>query len=333
MRSNSKSTITDVARLAGVSVGTVSRVLSKNHTVGEDLKKRVHAAVEELDYRPNQAARAMRTKEINILGLVVPDIRNPFFAEIASEVEFAAERSGYSVLIANSRGDRDQELRQINSMLERSVSGLIVVACSDHQHPSLKEIDTPIMSLDRRLGTYPLATVDNAVMSAELGQHIADCGHRDVAYITGPMSTQIARDRRDGFQNGFRAAAGDGCDLRIIEGTFSFECGGTEARALLSQRDRPSAIIGANDQIAIGVLRAARDLGIDVPGQLSVAGFDDSILAALVAPGLTTVAQPTAQMASAVVQRLLGDVSDTDDILLPSNLVLRDSTGSRNAGQ
>lgn len=312
--------------MAGVSIGTVSRVLSQNHTVGEDLKKRVHAAVEQLNYRPNQAARAMRTKKVNILGLVVPDIRNPFFADIASEVEFAAERNGYSVLIANSRGDHDRELRQIHSMLERSVSGMIVVACSDQEHTSLQNIDTPIMSLDRRLGSYPLATVDNTVMSAELGRHIADCGHKHVAYITGPLSTQIARDRREGFERGFRAVADTESVLDVIEGTFSFDSGERHAKALMTKPDRPSAIIGANDQIAIGVLRVARDLGIDVPKEVSVAGFDDSILAPLSVPSLTTVAQPVAQMATTAVQRLLGEASDHTDILLPSTLVIRDST-------
>jgi len=250
----------------------------------------------------------------------------PLFGEIAREVEFSAERHGCSVLIANSRGEWQREINQIHSMLERSVRGLIVVACSDKKHDSLEDVSTPIISLDRRLGSYPLASIDNRRMSAKLGEHIADCGHLSVAYISGPNSTQIARDRLTGFEEGFRRRAPKNCRIEVSEGTFSFEAGEQLATEFLSRDDRPTAIVGANDQIAIGALRAARDLNISVPAQLSVAGFDNIILAPLVVPSLTTIAQPTGQLAASVVDRLLGDRKESTDIVANSELIVRDST-------
>jgi len=319
-------TINDVARLAGVSVGTVSRVLSGNKTVRAELRDRVQSAVKELGYRPNLTARAMRTNKINILGLVVPDIGNPFFGQIARELEIEAEKRGFSILVANSHGDPERELRQIHSLVERALSGLIVVACSDRSHGELATIDTPIISLDRRLGTFPLATIDNEGMSAELGRHIADLGHRRVAYISGPLSTEVARARAEGFRSGFEAAAGQGHDLHLVEGDFSFEAGEHHAQSLLQGASRPTALIGANDQIAIGILRAARDLRLSVPEDLSVAGFDDIILAPLVVPSLTTVSQPTRELAASAVRKIVEDWPVIEDVTMPGRLVARNST-------
>lgn len=326
LKNSGQATISDVARTASVSVGTVSRVLAGNETVGPELRKRVQDAIDSLNYRPNPMARAMRTKRVNILGLLVPDISNPFFGQIAKEVEIEAEARGFSVLLANSHGDRDREGRQIQSLVERSLSGLIVVACSDNV-PAIDTSDIPIISLDRRLAGTPLASIDNEADSHKLGRLIAELGHRNVAYLSGPLSMQIVRQRARGFKAGF--LDGDAKDrvLREFEGTFSYQTGEELARSLLLSADRPTAIIGANDQIAIGALRAARDLKIAVPECLSIAGFDDIVLASLVAPSLTTISQPARQLAALAVQKLVSEWPIIEDEMLPGRLIERQSTG------
>ena len=323
-------TINDVADFAKVSVGTVSRVLSGNKTVGAERRQRVENAIRTLNYRPNMTARAMRTNKINILGLLVPDIANPFFAQIAKEVEVEAEKRGFSVLLANSHGDPDREERQIRSLVERSLSGLIVVACSDNS-PDLSEYDRPLICLDRRLGENALAAVGNQDGSRRLGKLIAELGHQHVSDISGPLSTEIARRRALGFRDGFLSATQDERMLDEVEGMFSYQSGEELAHRFLSRSKRPTAIIGANDQIAIGVLRAAREREIAVPDQLSVAGFEDITLASLVAPSLTTVSQPTRALAEAVVTRLIDDWPNIQDVVLQGALVERQSTGPKPA--
>lgn len=322
-------TIKDVARKAGVSVGTVSRVLSRNETVKEPLKLRVMAAMQELNYKPNLAARALRTNSIEVIGLVVPDITNPFFSQLAKNIEMEAAKRGHSVMLANSHDDIEAEQTQISVLLDRSVCGVIVVATSDGGQPH--KADVPIVSLDRRFGTCPLVATDHFDGSQKIADHLVGLGHRRIAYIAGPQSMEVARQRRDGFIARIEALStpDDPITLSVHEGQFDYDSGEEIGRAILKDAPagtRPTAIAAASDQQAIGVLRCARDLKLAVPQDLSVTGFDDITLASLVVPRLTTLRQPIERLAVTAVERVLAGEAASVDEAIVGEVVVREST-------
>ena len=325
-------TIKDVARKAGVSVGTVSRVLAKNETVKHPLKLKVQAAMKELDYKPNLAARALRTNSIDVIGLVVPDITNPFFAQLVKNVEMEAAKRSHSVMIANSHDDAETEKTQIAALLDRAVRGIIVVATADGR--SLETTDVPIVSLDRRFGNFPLIATDHYDGSQKIADHLHTLGHRRIAYIAGPLSMDVAQSRREGFVNRIQALSTprDPIELSVFEGQFDYDAGEELGRKILTQTpasERPTAIAAASDQQAIGVLRCARDLKLDVPGELSVAGFDDIALASLVVPRLTTLRQPIEALALSAVEQIFETRSASKDRAIAGDIVKRESTAPR----
>lgn len=324
-------TVRDVAKHAGVSVGTVSKVLARDATVKEVRRERVLQAIAELNYTPNQTARALRTKKVNVIGLVVPDITNPFFAKLAMQVEKHASARGHTVMLTNTMDDPRTEERQIAALLEQSLHGLIVVATNDSQDVSLGALDIPVVSLDRRYGATGLVSVDHETSSARVAEHLLDLGHRHLAYLAGPQDTETGRLRKAGFLKVVERTRAGGTDLTvdILEGAFDFDSGEDCARTLLdpARGAVPTAIATGNDQMAVGALRAANDLGMRVPDQLSVVGFDDIDLASIVIPRLTTIAQPTDKLCELAVSRLLSDkVADVRDASIAGALVIRGSS-------
>lgn len=324
-------TVKDVAQLANVSVGTVSKVLSEDKTVKQALRDRVLKAVSDLNYRPNMAARALRTNRASIVGLVVPDITNPFFAQLAKDIEAEASRRGHTVMLTNSHDDAITEGQQIAALLDRSPRGLIVAACNDTS-VTLETTETRVVSIDRRFHSFPLVGTDNAAASAKLATYLISLGHKRLAYLCGPQTTEVGRLRLQGFRTQFDTHKAQKPDLTLAvhEGHFDYDSGEHLGRMLLLQpaEERPTAIVAASDQMAIGVLRAARDMDINVPQALSVAGFDDITLASLVVPRLTTVAQQTELLANEAVRRVLeGDGHNDEDRLIDGGLVVRESTG------
>lgn len=312
---------------AGVSVGTVSRVLAGELAVKTALRDKVNDAINALGYRPNVMARALRTSKTDVIGLIVPDITNPFFSQMAASAERAALEHRHSLMLASSHNDHEAEQSHIAAFLDRSVRGIIVVA-ANVSHPARLKSKLPIVSLDRRFGDFPLISINHAAAAALVADHFYKLGHRRVAYIAGPEDTEAGRARREGFVNRIRALD-EKIELEIFPGRFDYESGEAIARQLLAQpvSKRPTAIAAASDQQAIGALRAARDLGVDVPGSLSIAGFDDIHLANLVVPRLTTVRQPTDQLARRAVELLLGKEPQSGDEPISASLVIRGSSG------
>jgi LacI family transcriptional regulator len=327
-------TIKDVARSAEVSVGTVSKVVSKDPTVKARLKERVERAITELGYKPNLRARALRTNQVTIIGLIVPDISNPFFAHLGKCVEAEAAAHGHTVMLANSDDDPAQEARQVEALANQLPKGLIVVG-SGNASQKTNSYALPIISVDRRFGDHQLIATDHEGASALVADHLYQLGHKRIAYISGPNSTEVGRLRRAGFCNRLEQIMDQDkeVELTVVEGLFDYGSGEKLARALLSplgdelNDTRPTAIAAASDQQAIGALRTARDLGISVPQALSIAGFDDIELARLVVPRLTSVSQRVEQLAKAAVQAILnaGDAPQAD-ISVEADLVPRNST-------
>ncbi len=320
-------TVKDVAEHAGVSVGTVSRVLAGEAAVKPSLREKVNAAIAALGYRPNVTARALRTSRTDVVGLIVPDITNPFFAQLAASVELAARNHRHSLMLASSHDDRDAEQDHVLAFLDRAVRGIIAVASSDNPDLRLKS-PVPIVSLDRRFGNFPLVSTNHEQGAALVAEHLVGLGHRRIAYIAGPSDTEAGRARREGFVRRIRQLDG-GVTLEVVPGRFDYESGEKIARELLSRppQERPTAIAGASDQLAIGTLRAARDLNVNVPRDLSVTGFDDISLANLVVPRLTTIRQPTDLLASRAVEMLFSQSSEMSDHMIDGALVKRGSSG------
>jgi LacI family transcriptional regulator len=322
-------TIKDVAALAGVSVGTVSRVLAKEAAVKQHLREKVETAVTELGFRPNLAARALRTNQIDVLGLIVPDITNPFFAQLAKSIESEADSRGHSVMLANSHNDLDAERKHINILLDRSVRGILIVSASDSRVSDIRS-KVPIVSLDRRYAKFPLISTDHVKGSAQMADHLYDLGHRKIAYIAGPQNTEVGRLRLQGFVSRLEELSKphDPVDVQMFSAQFDYAAGEKIARQLLSDKTSkwPTAIAAASDQIAIGALRAARDLKVNVPSDLSITGFDDVSLADLVVPRLTTIRQQTELLAKHAVEIAFLGKPGSVDMSIAGELIIRDST-------
>jgi LacI family transcriptional regulator len=322
-------TIKDVAARAGVSIGTVSRVLAKEAAVRQHLREKVEIAVSELGFRPNLAARALRTNQIDVLGVIVPDITNPFFAQLAKSIEAEADLRGHSVMLANSHNELDAERKHINVLLDRSVRGIVIVSASDSQNTGVRS-KVPIVSLDRRYARAPLVATDHVNGSAMMADHLFDLGHRKIAYFAGPQNTEVGRLRLQGFVSRLEALSrpADPVDIQMFSAQFDFASGERIARQILSDAKSkwPTAIAAASDQIAIGALRAARDLKLNVPANVSIAGFDDISLAELVVPRLTTIRQQTELIARQAVEIVFEGRPGTVDISIPGELIIREST-------
>ena len=330
-------TIQDVARDAGVSTATVSRVLSAPELVAEATRARVMAAVASLGYQPNFAAKSLRTLKTEKILVTVPDISNPFFSQVIRGVEEAARAAGYSVLLGDTRHEADREEEYAAMLLRREADGLIFLG---HRLPdalapmvAAQGPRTPIVNgceYSPELGVSG-AHIDNARAAAEGMEHLYGLGHRRVGVVTGPLASPLSRDRLEGARHA-AAARGQADGLAVAVGEFTIESGLREAAALLAAAQPPTAIFCFSDEMAMGALEAIRRRGLACPRDVSVMGFDDIRFAEYLDPPLTTVSQPMDRIGHEVVRLLLDILSGRADTLqhvtLAHRLVVRGSTGA-----
>ena len=332
--------ITDVARLAGVSTATVSRVVSESpYAVSAATRERVLDAARELDYVPNALARGLLKSYIPVVGVIVHDITDPYFSEVVRGVEDAASRGGFLVVTCSS--DRDPEREHSYVRLLRSMrAATLIFAGSGLDDPAL---NTEMRRHTAAMRAYGAAVVhlsphafgdaevgvDNEAGIASMVTALADLGHRRIAFLAGPTSLFVARQRLDGYRRGLDEA-GLPFDERLVVSTgFNQEGGAAGVERLLAADVPFTAVCAANDLLALGALGRLAELGIDVPGQISVAGFDDIQTAALTAPRLSTVRLPLHEIGRRGFEyaaRILEGGRPAREIL-PTELVLRDSTG------
>lgn len=330
-------TIKDVAARAGISYTTVSHVVNGTRPVSDPVRDKVEAAIAELGYVPSGVARSLRARATGTLGLLVPNASNPYFAELARGIEDHAERNGYSVILCNSDDDIDKQLRYLRVLVERRIDGLIVatVASDKAFAEALAGLRVPLMLVDRSLDGV---TADRVQVDHERGgflatQHLLELGHRRIACIGGPASTQVVQLRAAGYR---RALAGAKVEaLPVVDCAFTSPAGYAAAQALLADHEPPTAIFAGNDMIALGVLRAAAERGVRVPEQLSVVGFDDIEVSRYLYPALTTVGQSIGQLGETAAARLLARIRTPDlsaeQQLVEPTLVLRESTAAPQA--
>ena len=322
--------IREVARHAGVSVGTVSRVINNNPSVSPELKERVREAIEQLGYRPNVLARGLRERKSRSLGLIIPDVTNPFFAELVKAVEQQASKAGYTVILGNSEEDPGAERVYIEMLVDRMVDGLILVPSLGTKR-LLIDAKRPLVLMDRFLPGHAFVASDHCGGATSAVEHLVALGHRQISCIAGPPSTAVASERYNGYCQAMKAASLS-CGTETTEfGAFDYDSGYRAALTLLKKNPRPTAIFASSDQQAVGAMRAAGDLGLRVAQELSVVGFDDIPLGALLTPRLTTVRQPFDALSRLAVSQVLAASSgglDASERRLPTTLIDRESCAS-----
>jgi LacI family transcriptional regulator, repressor for deo operon, udp, cdd, tsx, nupC, and nupG len=328
--------IYEVAKRAGVSTATVSRVLSQPSVVAPATRRKVLQAVKYLGYTPNSAAKNLRTLKTGKLLVTVPDISNPFFSLILQGIEDTAQREGYSVLLGDTQHDEKREEGYAAMLKRKEADGLIFLG---HRLPkgaaTLVEAMSPRCApvvngceFNPRLG-IPSVHIDNAKAASEAMDHLFRLGHRRIGIVTGPLVSPLSRDRLRGATARARRERAER-ELIVMDGDFSIESGGAAGERMLGRRERPTAIFCFNDEMAMGVIQAARRRGMRVPEHLSVVGFDDIRFARYMDPPLTTIAQPMRAIGEGTVRLLLeilsGDVAAPESVTLPHTLTVRSST-------
>jgi LacI family transcriptional regulator len=335
-------TIREVAREAGVSIATVSHALSGKRPVSSRTRKKIDRTVERLGYRPNAIAAAMTTGRTQTLGIVMPDLANPFFGELLGALEHTAAARGYSVVACSSELDPELEARAIRTLRDRRVDALLYLAGCEQPNPAfaeLAETDMQIVCLDEELPHLPASssvlTVENGVGGALAARHLLELGHRELGALGGPAGLPTVRARVDGFLG---AASDGGVTAPRVRhaAAYTVEAGRAAALDLLTSEPTVTALFCANDLIALGAYAAARELGRRIPHDLSVIGFDDSFVASVVTPTLTTVRQPLARLgkeaAEAAIDLVEGIRTTPVRVTLPVELVVRESTAPAAAG-
>lgn len=326
-------TIKDVARRAGVSTATVSRVLNEHPSIAQDARQKVHDAVDDLGYRPNAIARSLRLTSTSTLGLVLSSIGNPFFAELARAVEDEARANGYAVIIGNADERPDQQDHYVSTLLERRVDGLLIVPTADGS-PLIRDtaarghhvvlVDRDVPDLDA-----PVVRVDGSSAVHELLDHLVALGHRRIGAIAGPQTTSTARERFAAYRAALSRHELPHDEDLVHFGEFHFQSGVAAARRLMSLPEPPSAVFAAGNPLGVGALEELRALGLSIPDDVGLAVFDDLPWFSLVDPPVTAIEQPTRKLGRAAVNLLLAQMRGQPLVppTLHARLVARRSCG------
>jgi LacI family transcriptional regulator len=334
-------TLVDVARAAGVHPGTASRALSGEALgqVSSRTMQRVRDAARRLGYVPDPLARGLRASRSFVVGVVIPDLTNPLFPPIVRGIEEALSGRGYTALLADTDNDPDRERQLVSALLARRVDGLIV-ATARLEHPLLAELagdGLPMVLVNRATNAAALSSVttDDGAGVADAVEHLVGLGHRRIAHVAGPQSLSTGQARLDAFQAAVRRhrlSADQG--LVVTAAAFTIDAGAAAARRLPTGRKAPTAIVAANDLLAIGCYEALAEQGKRVPDDVSVVGFNDMQLVDKLTPPLTTVRVPQFEIGRQAAQSLLallaGAPAAAGRLLLPAVLVVRGSTAPAN---
>jgi LacI family transcriptional regulator len=306
-------TIRDVAKLAGVSIATVSHVINETRYVSDELVSRVNKAMEELDYHPNLLASSLRGGESKTIGLIIPDISNQFFAEISRKIEDNGLEHGYSLIICNTDDNPEKEKRYIDILLSKQVDGFIFISAGDETDSLLKPISKgiPIVVADRYIENPNVNTVivDNFDGGYQATKHLIDLGHKRIGFITGSSAVSPSSDRFEGYKKALVDSNLSVDPSIVVHGDYRYQGGVDAMQELLGADPEITAVFSCNDMMALGAIRTAYNFGLKIPEDISIIGFDDIPLAKSSYPALTTMAQPTEEMASQII-KLFVDMVD-----------------------
>ena len=329
-------TIKQVAREAGVSVATVSRVLNETGPVAETTRGRIREVTERLRYVPHGAARSLITNTTNTIGVLLPDIYGEFFSEIIRGFDLATRRNGYHLLVSGSHGDR-AEIEALLRATRGRVDGLVVMSPNvdvDALHANLKEtVPTVMVNCSRGSSSYDSIAIDNHGGAIAMVRHLQALGHRRIAFIKGPPDNYDARERLRGYRDAVNLLPSPGAAGPELEGDFTEEAGFHAAERLLAIEPRPTAVFAANDAMAIGALSALRRAGVHVPDAIALAGFDDIPIGRFTSPPLSSVGVSITDLGARAIERLLQGIEKQNGYrrrheILPTHLVVRESCGA-----
>jgi LacI family transcriptional regulator len=332
---NPRPTIRDVAEAAGVSTATVSNVLRGTRFVGPNRQKKVRDAIELLGYNPNWVAASLRARRSGVIGIVVPDITNSFFAAVVRRIEELAARSDYQILLADTQEDPDRERERVLALIRRQVDGLIVAPCRDQSEAfnDIRKSKIPTVIVDRvEKGTeFDSVSATNITAAHEGCRHLISLGHRRITMLASePLLRNIA-ERIQGYRNAL-AEAGLSRFASVIVSGLSSEQARKAVHPILAARDRPTAVFAATGFLALGALRAIWEAGLSVPEMISLLAFDDCEWMTALRPFLSALHQPIDEIArdawSALTDRLEGKRVEPLCRELPCTLVVRESTAS-----
>jgi LacI family transcriptional regulator len=330
-------TLRDVGKLAGVSAMTVSRVINGRGGVDAETQRRVEDAITALDYVPNRIARGLLSQKTETIGLIVPDVVNPFFAPVVRGAETAARRAGYRVLLCNSEGDLRLERAYIEDLVAHRVEGLLLAPANDETRHSIFPLlrgGFPLVLLDRSLpdSDCDLVVSDSVTGARRMTEHLIAVGHRSIAHLTDADDTSTGRDRLQGYREALSAAGIAPRDDLVFRTTVDRLGGYRAAQEALALDPRPSAIFAVNNMTAVGAMQALRERGLAVPEDMALVCFDDVEHLAVLSPFLTVVDQPAETLGSLGAQLLLERIAGkagqrSRRIVLQTDLILRRSCG------
>ncbi|MFD1019067.1 catabolite control protein A [Thalassobacillus hwangdonensis] len=329
-------TIYDVAREANVSMATVSRVVNGNPNVKPATRKKVTDAIERLGYRPNAVARGLASKKTTTVGVIIPDISSIFFAELARGIEDIATMYNYNIILSNSDQNKDKEVHLINTMLGKQVDGLVFMGgnITDEHIQEFKSAPVPVAlaaTIDET-NSIPSVNINYEEAAYEATKLMLSHDNQRVAFVSGPEDTVINTQKMDGYRRALEEAGVEAVDELVVTGDYSYDSGIEAFEQLNELANPPRAIFVSSDEMALGVIHGAQDRGLKVPEDIEVFGFDNTRLATMVRPKLSTVVQPMYDI-GAVAMRLLTKYMNKEqveeqNVILPHRIIERDSTKS-----
>jgi DNA-binding LacI/PurR family transcriptional regulator len=334
-------TIKEVAAAAGVSTATVSRVLAGLDGVAEEVRDRVSGAVAKLDYHPNRLARGLRLGHRKVIGMIIPDLQNPFFTAVVHGVEAELYSAGYTLLLGHSDGLAEREKEQLRILRGEGVAGLVFIPGNlpRANYESIRTWKIPVVAVDRSPGGLEVDLVcsNNREGTRQAVNHLLSLGYKEIALLNGPEGINVTQERLGGYQDALRSAGVAVRESFIIHSDFR-QVGGYAAMArFLDLAKPPRAVVVANNLMTLGALQAIHERGIRIPDELAVVCFDDMPWAASLRPPLTAVAQSAEELGRTAAQLLLERLKDPKrlvrQVVLPTRLMVRASCGARTAVQ
>jgi LacI family transcriptional regulator len=325
--------IKDVAREAGVSTATVSHVINNTRYVSDEVRARVQEAIERCNYYPNAQARSLASGRSHTLGILISDIVNPFFPELVKSIEMAAFERGYDVVLANTNYDADRTSNYVRRLIERKVAGVALMTSELDtalvDELARREVSVVFLDLGSTGEHMSNLAVNYAVGIKEAIQHLVSLGHQQIAYVSGPARLRSACKRREAFRECV-AKQLPRARPAIYEGDFKIEGGRRAAYEMLERGGMPTAVMVANDLMALGAMQEFRAAGLKIPQDVSVVGFDDIAFASLTDPPLTTICLPRMELGRRAVEALMTTIEHPErqgvEIHIPTYLVMRGST-------
>jgi LacI family transcriptional regulator len=323
-------TIKEVAELAGVSRSTTSRALAGTGYVAESVRLRVRRAAEELGYVVDATARSLKQRSSRVIGVMVSDLRNAFYADLAWGAGKRAREAGYTMMLVDDGGHASDELAAANAFVASRVAGVVLTPVAEAAAAFLERQQVPVVEVDRVFGDVDAVVIDNRHAARATTEHLLSLGHQRIALVIDETDWTTGRDRRAGYADAHEAAGLSVDPSLVVAAGWHADAAYSAVRSLLAGPDRPTAVFAVNNLLAEGVWRAAADLGLSVPGDLSLVSFDDAPWMSMVTPRVTAVTQDAALLGAEAVGLLLERLADPDRavqrITVPAGFARRGST-------